>query len=89
MAKEIKKIFYIVLTCVLLLSSICLLSTANKVYADSIASSLQMEKGASVRISNDEKELGIRYAMIMSEEEYSGINKKVSEGAISDVRYGI
>ncbi|MBO7344927.1 MAG: hypothetical protein J6U92_03195 [Clostridia bacterium] len=89
MTKSIKKIFYVVLTCVLLLSSICLLSTANKVYADSVASSLQMEKGASVRISSDEKELGIRYAMIMSEEEYSGINKKVSEGAISDVSYGI
>lgn len=89
MTKSIKKIFYVVLTCVLLFSSMWLLTSIGKAYADDLSSSVQMDKGASVRISNDEKELGIRYAMIMSEEEYSGINKKVSEGAISDVSYGV
>lgn len=65
------------------------LTSIGKAYADDLSSSVQMDKGASVRISNDEKELGIRYAMIMSEEEYSQINKKVSEGVISDVSYGV
>ena len=63
-----KRILFVVLSCALLISSVCMIALNNKVtYASSVASSLAMEEGASVRISNEVN--GIKYTMTMSETE--------------------
>lgn len=88
MTKSIKRLMFIVLTCVLLISSMCFLMSTNRAYASTaIVQSLAMEEGAGVRISSEDS--GIKYTMIMSEADYGEINKKVSQGIISDVSYGI
>ncbi len=83
----VKKVLLFVLSFAFMLCSVCFISTMNSVYADDIAPTLALERGASVRISSDGN--GIRFAMIMTEGDYADVQEKVANGAISNVKYGI
>lgn len=86
MTKTVKKSLLLLLTLAFIVSSICIFASSKNAYAtQTVEVNLTMEVGASVRSDGN----GIRYGMYISDTEYGTINKKVADGEISNVVYGI